>query len=184
MTSAAGTRNAHLERAWAAKVMVLALVAALNALVGPVLLGGPAPASAADPCAPGGNKIACENSKPGTDPAEWDAIWGAGDESIQGFSTDISVNVGQRIDFKIKTDASAYTIDIYRIGYYQGNGARKITSISPSVPLPQNQPNCINAIATETVDCGNWAVSASWNVPSTAVSGVYIAHLKRSNGDA
>ena len=160
------------------------LVAALNALAGPLLLGGPAPANAADPCLPGGNKIACENSKPGTPPSVWDNIWGAGNESIQGFSTDISVNVGQRIDFKIKTDASSYTIDIYRIGYYQGNGARKITSVSPSASLPQNQPNCITDLDTEAFDCGNWGVSASWNVPSTAVSGVYLARLTRTNGDA
>ncbi|GAA1935188.1 hypothetical protein GCM10009797_30720 [Nocardioides hwasunensis] len=169
---------------WGAKALVVVLVTALNALVGPVLTGGPTAADAADPCAPGGNKIVCENSKPGTDPAIWDSAYGAGADSIQGFSTDISVNVGQRIDFKIKTDASAYDIDIYRIGYYQGNGARKITSITPSVPLPQSQPNCITAVATETTDCGNWAVSASWNVPTTAVSGVYIARLSRSNGDS
>ena len=80
---------------------MLALVAALNALVGPALLGGPSAANAADPCGPTGNKIACENSKPGTDPEIWD-INGAGDSSIQGFATDISVNIGQRIDFKIK----------------------------------------------------------------------------------
>jgi hypothetical protein len=184
MGSAVASRRMDLGRTWTVRLLALVLVAALNAVLGPVLLGGPAPANAADPCAPGGNKIACENSKPGTDPAVWDAIWGAGDESIQGFSTDISVNVGQRVDFKIDTDASAYTIDIYRIGYYQGDGARKITSITPSASLPQNQPNCINDVTTETLDCGNWAVSASWNVPSTAVSGVYLAHLKRSNGDA
>ena len=86
-------------RSWGAKASALLLLAALNALVGPALLGGPSPANAADPCAPGGNKIACENSKPGTDPAIWD-INGAGDASIQGFATDISVNVGQRVDFK------------------------------------------------------------------------------------
>jgi hypothetical protein len=165
------------------KVVVLALVAALNALVGPALLGGPTAANAADPCGPTGNKVACENSKPGTDPEIWD-INGAGDSSIQGFATDISVNIGQRIDFKIKTDASAYTIDIYRTGWYQGLGARKITSVTPSASLPQNQPNCITDVTTELYDCGNWAVSASWNVPTTAVSGVYIAHLKRSNGDS
>ncbi|PKH37442.1 DUF4082 domain-containing protein [Nocardioides alpinus] len=171
-------------RAWSARVVALLLVAALNVLVGPSLIGGPSTANAADPCAPGGNKIACENSKPGTSPEIWDSAYGSGADSIQGFSTDISVNVGQRVDFKIKTDASSYTIDIYRIGYYQGNGARKITSVTPSVNLPQNQPNCINDLTTETYDCGNWAVSASWNVPSTAVSGVYIAQLKRSNGDS
>ncbi|MET0914847.1 MAG: N,N-dimethylformamidase beta subunit family domain-containing protein, partial [Jiangellaceae bacterium] len=159
------------------------LLAGLNALLGPALLGGPSAANAVDPCGPAGNKVACENSKPGTDPEIWD-INGAGDSSIQGFATDISVNIGQRVDFKIKTDASAYTVDIYRTGWYQGLGARKIASVTPSASLPQSQPNCITDVTTELYDCGNWAVSASWNVPITAVSGVYIAHLTRSNGDS
>ena len=68
MASSAGSTEQGLGRAWMVKVVVLALVAALNALVGPALLGGPTAANAADPCGPAGNKIACENSKPGTDP--------------------------------------------------------------------------------------------------------------------
>ena len=40
-----------------------------------------------------------------------------------------------------------------------------------------SQPQCITDATTELYDCGNWAVSASWNVPSTAVSGVYVALL-------
>ena len=32
------------------------------------------------------------------------------------------------------------------------------------------------------MDAGNWRVSASWNVPATAVSGVYIAKLTREDG--
>ena len=31
------------------------------------------------------------------------------------------------------------------------------------------------------IDCGNWGVSASWTVPVTAVSGLYIAHLVRDD---
>lgn len=182
MASTTAARSAGRARSWGMRACALLLLAALNALVGPTVLGGPSPANAADPCGPSGNKIACENSKPGTDPEIWD-INGAGDASIQGFASDISVNVGQRVDFKIKSDASAYTIDIYRTGWYQGLGARKIASVTPSVPLPQNQPNCITDATTELYDCGNWGVSASWNVPSTAVSGVYLAHLKRGNGE-
>ncbi len=72
-------------------------------------------------------RIACQALRP----AQWD-MSGGGDPSIQGFATDISVNVGQVINFKINTDASAYTIDIYRMGYYAGKGARLITSIQPS----------------------------------------------------
>ncbi|MFK0085272.1 DUF4082 domain-containing protein [Glutamicibacter sp. NPDC090743] len=122
----------------------------------------------------------CENSKPGAYWTEWD-IEGAGDDSIQGFATDISVDVGSPVDFKIDTDASKYTIDIYRTGWYQGLGARKIASVTPSASLPQIQPECLQDVATELTDCGTWGVSATWNVPNDAVSGVYLAKLTRSD---
>jgi hypothetical protein len=129
---------------------------------------------------PMANDIVCENSKPGNPSSEWD-VSGAGDLTIQGFATDISVNQGQTVFFKINTDATAYTIEIYRIGYYGGNGARKIATFAPSVTLPQTQPTCITDNVTHLVDCGNWAVSASWQVPPSATSGVYIAHLIRND---
>src|SRR5258708_6774094 len=65
------------------------------------------------------------------------------------------------------------------MGYYQGNDGRFITSISPSASLPQIQPSCLNNSATGLIDCGNWGISASWTVPSTATSGVYFARLVR-----
>ncbi|WP_146605756.1 DUF4082 domain-containing protein [Micromonospora craterilacus] len=154
---------------------VVALVVAVA--VGAFVLPGVAQA---DPCNPVVNPIVCENSKSGTPASVWD-IDGSGDPSIQGFATDISVNAGQRIDFKIKTNAAAYTIGIYRLGWYGGNGARKVADVNPSASLPQTQPDCITDAATALFDCGNWAVSAFWNVPSTAVSGVYIARLQRND---
>jgi len=126
--------------------------------------------------------IEAENCLPGNPSTEWNVSTGnAGDASIQGFATDISVNVGRTVYFKIDTDASAYTIDIYRMGYYGGMGARLIASISPSVSLPQAQPACVTNSTVEMTDCGNWAVSASWQVPTSAVSGIYFAHLIRTD---
>jgi N,N-dimethylformamidase beta subunit-like protein/uncharacterized protein DUF4082/fibronectin type III domain protein/Big-like domain-containing protein len=147
-----------------------------------VVLPGGGPASAADPCAPPvTNKVACENTKPGDTPADWQ-VNGIGDSTIQGFATSMSVDLGQTIDFKIKTPASGYHIDILRLGYYGGDGARLIASgIQPSAKLPQTQPNCTTSSATGLVECGNWNVSASWTVPTTAVSGLYIAHLVRDD---
>ena len=104
-----------------------------------------------------------------------------GDPTIQGFATDISVNRGSTISFKINTPASAYRIDIYRLGYYGGMGARKVATINPSVSLPQSQPQCLTDAATALMDCGNWKVSASWSVPANAVSGVYIAKPVRTD---
>lgn len=164
--------------------VLVALIGLLASLV-VVLPSTATPAVAAgDPCGAGGNPISCENSKTGSPASEWD-IDGAGDSDIQGFSTDISVNVGGTIQFKVNTTASAYNIDVYRTGYYGGLGARKIASVVPSAALPQRQPACITDASVELYDCGNWAVSASWNVPATAVSGVYIAKLtRRDNGDS
>ena len=156
------------------------IVVAVLAFANLAPLAAPSAVAAGNPCGPDGNPITCENSKPGADSSVWD-IEGAGDPSIQGFATDISANVGTRIDFKIDTDATRYSIDIYRTGWYQGLGARKIASTSPSAKLPQAQPQCITDIETELYDCGTWAVSASWDVPKDAVSGVYVALLTRAD---
>ena len=69
------------------------------------------------------NPIVLENQKQGNPQSEWD-IDGAGSSNIEGFATDISVDNGNRIDFKINTNSSNYRIEIYRLGYYGGMGAR------------------------------------------------------------
>jgi hypothetical protein len=136
-------------------------------------------------CSAPANAIEAENCLPGAPQSTWD-VNGAGDQTIQGFATDISYNVGSTVRFKIDTPASAYTITIYRMGYYGGNGARQITPVSPSATLPQSQPVCIKNTTvglngSGLYDCGNWAVSASWTIPSTATSGIYFAKLVRTD---
>jgi hypothetical protein len=143
---------------------------------------GAAPAAAAGPCGPPViNPVACENTLPGDPPSDWQ-ISGVGDTSIQGFATSMSVNAGQTIFFKIKTPSSNYHFDILRLGYYGGDGARLIAShLTPTATLPQSQPSCLTNSSTGLIDCGNWSVSASWTVPSNAVSGIYVAHLSRDD---
>ncbi|WP_259400782.1 DUF4082 domain-containing protein [Microbispora sp. H13382] len=128
--------------------------------------------------------ICLENSLPGTPPSQWD-VPGDGSSDITGFATQISVNAGDTQQWKVSAPSvTAYRIDIYRVGYYQGLGARLITSVTPSASLPQAQPACLTDSATGLIDCGNWAVSASWAVPANAVSGVYLANFVRTDGTA
>jgi hypothetical protein len=134
-------------------------------------------------CSAAANAIVAENCLAGNPSSEWD-VSGAGDPSIQGFATDISVNRGSTVSFKINTTASAYRLDIYRMGYYSGLGARKVATVTPSAALPQAQPACLSDAATGLIDCGNWGVSASWAVPATAVSGIYFAKLVRNDTGA
>jgi hypothetical protein len=132
-------------------------------------------------CTSPANAIESENCLPGTPKSVW-YVSGSGDSTIQGFATDISFNVGQTVNFKINTSATSYVLYIYRLGFYQGKGARLITTIAPSAHLPQNQPACLRNSTTKLLDCGNWAISASWMIPTSAVSGIYFANLVRSNG--
>ena len=135
---------------------------------------------AAAPCdAPVVSPVACENTRPGNPESEW-GITGAGSPSIQGFAAEMSVDQGDTVRFKVDTTASAYRLDIYRMGFYGGNGARKITTIQPT--SVSDQPNCLTQSSTGLVDCGNWSVSASWTVPSDAVSGIYFAKLVMTAG--
>jgi N,N-dimethylformamidase beta subunit-like protein/uncharacterized protein DUF4082/fibronectin type III domain protein len=150
-------------------------------LLAALLAFAAAPAvSHADACTPPvTNPVACENLQPGADPFDWQ-VNNAGDSGIQGFATSQSVNKGDTISFKVKSDTTAYHIDIYRIGYYGGQGARLIQgNLTPTNTAAQ--PACQTFQSTGLVDCGNWNVSRSWTVPSTAVSGVYLAVLKRNS---
>ena len=154
---------------------VLAAVPLLMA----VLTWAPAAAQAAPCTPPVVSAVACENTQPGAAPSTWQ-IDGAGDPTIQGYATQMSVNKGQTIDFKIKSATSDYRIDILRLGYYGGDGARLMEGgLAPTGT--STQPPCDTDSSSGLVDCGNWAVSRSWAVPDTAVSGVYIAHLVRND---
>jgi hypothetical protein len=126
------------------------------------------------------NAITAENCLAGNPRSEWD-ISGIGDATIQGFATEISVNRGETVQFKVRTDAAAYRFEIYRLGWYGGQGARRVATVTPTASLPQAQPNCLNDPTTGLIDCGNWAVSGSWAVPASATSGVYIARTVRTD---
>ena len=157
------------------KIVVLVAVQVVGGLV------GLARADAADPCVTPVNVIACENSKTGSPWQEWETT---SDDTVAAFATDISTAPGGRVDLKVNAPGGRYTIDIFRVGYYGGDGARRVATVNPSVSLPQTQPACLQEQSTGLVDCGNWAVSASWNVPSTAVSGVYFAYIERTDSSA
>jgi Bacterial Ig domain len=134
-------------------------------------------------CASPANEIEAENCLPGAPESEW-GVSGAGSPAIQGFATDFSVDQDHSVDFKVDTPAADYRLDIYRMGWYGGNGARHVATIQPSATLPQTQPACREEAATGLIDCANWSESATWSVPANATSGIYFARLVREDGTA
>ncbi|MGZ4710265.1 MAG: N,N-dimethylformamidase beta subunit family domain-containing protein, partial [Acidimicrobiales bacterium] len=167
------------------------LVAALTTVAGLPLVALAAPSASAAPAtsaAPAGlaagpatNEIQAENLLPGNPESEWQ-VTGSGDPTIQGYTTDISTNRGGTVSFKVDLDSTTpeFHIDIYRLGWYGGDGARKVATIPSSQTTSTDQAPCYDE-ATGLVDCGSWSVSATWSVPATAVSGIYIGRLVRDD---
>jgi hypothetical protein len=169
---------------WSRRIRGLRL-AVVAALVWAVLPQAVTAQAAADPCGAGSNPIVCENSKPGSPMSDWFAPNAYGD--IKGFSTKESVQAGDTVQFKVQSPV-AYHVEIYRLGWYGGDGAREIsTAAQAAVTYPANYTTkpagCTTKSSTGLVDCGNWPVTATWTVPSDAVSGLYIANLTQNDND-
>jgi hypothetical protein len=126
------------------------------------------------------NPIVTENALPGNPISEW-GVPDFRDNRIAGFSTKMSLNSGETVRFKIDVQGGAnYTLKIYRLGYYGGNGARLVADLGTLSGTVQ--PAGISDPVLGLLDCGNWSESASWGIPASAVSGFYIAKLVRSGG--
>ncbi|MFD1045268.1 N,N-dimethylformamidase beta subunit family domain-containing protein, partial [Kibdelosporangium lantanae] len=150
--------------------------------------GAPTASAAGGPCDPPVNKIACENdSHVDQETDQWQVQ--AYDDSIVGYADDISYAPGNTVKFKVKTTATQYQLNIYRLGYYHGKGARLMQSIdrTGAATQPACQVDTYNATTnpngTGMVDCGNWNTTFTWTVPTTATSGLYYAVLHREYSD-
>ncbi|MGA4726290.1 N,N-dimethylformamidase beta subunit family domain-containing protein [Micromonospora taraxaci] len=136
--------------------------------------GGGTPAPAAE------TAVEAENRLAGTAKATWD-ITGAGDASIQGFATSMSVARGGTLSLKVHSPSSAWTGRVYRLGYYGGLGARDLGGVSGA---QTTQPSGTTDGVTGMVSCANWSVNGSWNVPSDAPAGVYVIKVARTDNSA
>lgn len=125
-----------------------------------------------------GATIEEENAKEGAMGADY-TIAGAGDTSNLGFTRQFSVNAGETIDFSCHGDG--VIIDIYRIGYYDGLGWRKVAELentATSQPDPSIIPDSNNG-----VECSNWSITASWEVPADALSGLFVGVYRNVTRD-
>ncbi len=130
------------------------------------------------------NAIVTENLLPGNPISEWGVISSNHfrNPNLNGYATDISVNQGGTVHFKIDDQVGGtYTMKIYRLGYYGGMGASLKADLG-SLPAV-HQPAGVSDPTTGLLDCSNWSESASWTVPANAVSGFYIVKLQNGAGD-
>jgi len=95
---------------------------------------------------------------------------------IEGYCSRQSVSAGQTLHIFVGTDpARQFNIDVYRMGYYGGAGARHMTTLGPLAGQTQPVPE-IGPEPGRLRQC-RWEPSAALSIPDDWPSGVYLGKL-------
>src|SRR5438093_1038105 len=149
---------------------------ALKGICLSALLGiGLSPATAAAQ----NNPIVIENQQPGTSQWQISGVRATDtDGQIKGYASAPSVNKGENITFYVSVNpAQTYTIDVYRLGWYQGLGARLMQHIGPLSGV--QQPTCPTDATTGMIEC-QWTPGYALATQTSWTSGIYLALLTNS----
>ncbi|MDQ3825868.1 MAG: hypothetical protein M3325_09095 [Actinomycetota bacterium] len=92
---------------------------------------------------------------------------------IDGFADRTYAAAGDTVSLAVSTDAPQFRVEAYRMGYYQGRGARLVwySDRLPGVV----QPPCPVAPRINMVSCGNWSPSLQVEITAAFVPGDYLA---------
>lgn len=122
--------------------------------------------------------IVAENRKPGT--TAWEITHLPASGTIQGWASSTYAAAGQSVGLYVTTTAPSFRVVAYRMGYYQGKGARQIWE-SKTV-RGQVQPPCPLTPGVNMVSCDNWHRSLTLRITNAFVQGDYLLKLVGSGG--
>ncbi|AXK34841.1 phosphoribosylamine--glycine ligase [Streptomyces armeniacus] len=99
---------------------------------------------------------------------------------IKGFASgDGGVLPGASIDFRVTVNPpQPFSVDVYRIGHYGGEGATKITTSPRLSGIVQPEP----LAAERTVSCHHWWLSWRLQIPDYWSTGAHVAVLTTADG--
>ncbi|HWE26063.1 MAG TPA: N,N-dimethylformamidase beta subunit family domain-containing protein [Myxococcales bacterium] len=126
---------------------------------------------------PQGNPISAENARPGD---AWRNTHTAQQGEIEGYASPISVQHGESVEIHVRANAAhTFTWDVFRMGYYQGLGGRRVASGGPLAVGPQPMPSA-NA-TTGRIECA-WPTTFRVQTQPDWTSGIYLLRLTRDDG--
>ncbi|HLI35875.1 MAG TPA: N,N-dimethylformamidase beta subunit family domain-containing protein, partial [Streptosporangiaceae bacterium] len=112
-----------------------------------------------------------ENSKPGT--TAWQ-IHGA-HSGIAGFASRVYARQGQKVTLYVDTTGPWFRAEAFRMGYYQGKGARLVWESGKAAG--RRQPACPVTPGINMVSCDNWSPSLTFTVTRAFIQGDYLIKL-------
>lgn len=122
--------------------------------------------------------VARENRNTGT--TDWQLTRPAQNREIEGYASAVSVAPGESISLFVSTGEPSYTLEIYRMGWYDGLGGRRM--LGPKSFEGHLQTDQTIDPDTGLIEC-NWQESYRLSVPDW-VTGVYLAKITASSSGA
>ena len=93
---------------------------------------------------------------------------------IEGYCSRQSLKAGEKLDIFVSTKPVAkFTLDIFRMGYYDGAGSRLMTTLGPFEGKTQPVPEMADKRLREC----QWEATTSLTIPADWPSGVYLGRL-------
>ena len=93
---------------------------------------------------------------------------------IEGYCSVNSIRAGEKLQIMVSTaPASAFKLEIFRTGYYNGDGARLVKRFDSLKGVPQPDPPIGENYLREC----NWEPSVEFEIPADWLSGVYLGKL-------
>ncbi|HEY6798159.1 MAG TPA: N,N-dimethylformamidase beta subunit family domain-containing protein [Kineosporiaceae bacterium] len=133
-------------------------------------------AAASQPTGRGYVDTLTENRLPGT--PGWRTVPPPGRAMIEGYADAVSAVAGQRVRLFVSTTARTFRVQLLRLGWYGGVGARQVWLSDPLPGGPQPAPR---VDATTHLIVAGWTPSVT--VPTVGlVAGSYLAKLLGSDG--
>jgi hypothetical protein len=133
--------------------------------------------------AAGSNPIQLENARRGS--ASWQRPE-ARPPSIEGYASETSVLPGGRLHFYVSTrPAAPYRVEVYRLGWYGGVGARLLAcipscaTVEHGAPQPAGTPDGSTGLAR-----AGWAVTDTLTIPPDWTSGYLAVRFVLGTGQA
>lgn len=173
----------------------LLIVALLVGVIGFLVIRADSTGAPVRPAGAGGSaspptdaprSIVDENSLPGD--TTWMIEYPALSQEIQGYAGQVSVQAGDTLDLFVSTKGGGkFDAEIYRMGWYGGDGARLMRTLRDIDGRDQGRWDPVGGLrdcrtcaidpATLLVEA-NWRVSHRLRIPDDWMSGVYLVKLR------
>jgi hypothetical protein len=103
---------------------------------------------------------------------------------VEGYTSRTSVVPGETLELHVSTEpAERYRIDVYRVGWYDGDGGRLVANLPENAEDKQGSSQPIPEPDERGLVDANWEVTDTIEVTNDWTTGIYLARFTLTSGE-